>query len=195
MTAATAPAPTIETLRQETAVLDAELKILRSKCAAEQKTLDALEAERGKISEGIALGTAKPSAATEHARKTEQSRATVAGFTTLIAGVQKRYGLAFAELARLETEAKRAAEIDEIAELKSEGAVILARIAETLKGTIGVEIFRYNEIRKRFGVVMDNYAKVGGFPIPPAALAARDARNTLDKQLAVVLAPIQKMIR
>jgi hypothetical protein len=32
------------------------------------------------------------------------------------------------------------------------------------------------------------------FPIPASALAARDARNQLDKQLGVVLSPVQKMI-
>ena|SRR5579862_328450 len=194
MATATATAPTIESLKHEMAALEAELKTLNEKRAAEEKNLAVLETERGKISESVALGTLKPTVATDHARKIEQSQFAVDGLKALITRKDKRYGEASFELGKLETEARRVAEMDEISNLKSEGAAILERISENLKNTIGVEIFRFNEIRKRLGVVMDNAAKTGGFPIPPASLAAREARNELDKQLGVVLAPVQRML-
>jgi septal ring factor EnvC (AmiA/AmiB activator) len=194
MATATATAPTIESFKQEMAAPEGELKTLKDKRAAEEKNLTALETERGKISEAIAVGTLKAAAATELARKISESKAACDGFNAIITRKDKRYGEASLELSTQEAEAKRAAEMDEISNLKAEGAAILQRIADTLKDTIGVEIFRYNDIRKRLGKVMDNAMRTGGFPIPAVSLAARDARGELDKQLAVVLMPVQKMI-
>ena len=191
---ATAAVPA-QNFHEEIANLQAEISELAGKRTLEQKVLAALETERGRNSEGIARGTAKPSQASELARKIEQSRAAIEGLGTLIAETQRRYDAAFAEQQKQETEARRAAEMAEIPNLKSEGAAILARIAETLKSTLGADLARYAAIRARFNKIMDDTAKRGGFPIPPAAFAARKAKNELGEQLAALLAPIQKMIR
>src|SRR5579872_390636 len=176
---------TIESLSQEMAALEIELQTLKAKRAAEERNLSALEIERGKISEAIALGTMKAAAATEHVRKIEQSRAAIDGLTAIITRQDKRYGAASSELSTLEAEARRAAEIKEIADLKSEAVASIARITDTLTQTLGVEIYRLNEIRNRLGKVMDEAARRGGFPIPAAALAAREARNTIEKEFSI----------
>jgi len=190
----TAAMPGIDELQQEALALEGELSALNAKLTAEQRTLGALTDERAALSETVALGKEKPAKVSELAGKIEQSEAAVAGFEALVGRKQKRYDEVVIELRRQRAETLRASEMAEIEKLKAEGAAIVARIVETLSATASGDLAKYQEVRKRLGQLVDRVA-VGVFPIPPTALAARDAQWALDQTIAEKLAPILKLWR
>jgi hypothetical protein len=190
----TAPAPAVD-LQTEVAGLQKAFQEVRAKREAQKTVVAALESETAGIASQIAANQLRPQAASEHRLKVEQAKTLLEGLTNLTSGAEARFTPKYQELGRQRKAAADAAEFEEIETLKREGAAILTDLTATLTATVGTQMAKYTEIRRRLGKIMDAAARTGSFPIPATAVAARTARGTLDLQLAGILAPVEKMLR
>lgn len=191
MATATA-APGLDTLREEISTLENEVAGLKAKCAAEEKNLAALTAQRGTVSVAIASGTAKASAATDLNQKIDGSTAALEGFASLLRKPTARLEAAYGELRKLEAETSRAAETGEVVQIARDAEAILIRIASVLEQTAGVDLQSYHALREKLDRTARR-APINTFPIPAASIAASEARKRLDKLALQKLGPILKL--
>jgi chromosome segregation ATPase len=191
MATATA-APGLERLRDEIAALEKEIKALTDKREAEEKTLATLTAQSGTLSESIARGTAKASAAADLNQKLDGSKAALEGFDSLLREPTKRLEEKYGALRRLEAEMSQAAATGEVVQIAGDAEAILKRIAHVLQQAAGVDLQSYHQCRDKLDRIARR-AQANVFPVPTAAQAAANERRRLDKLAMQQLGPILKL--
>lgn len=148
-------ATAVGTVQEQVASLEAEVSELTTRLAGEEKDLEALERERGAVSEQIVLGKEKPSRASTIARQVEETEARVNGLRSILARKQVRLDELWPELRRIEAENRLASRRAEVGKLEQQGAAAAERINRKITELLTEDFVAFDQIRDELAELGD----------------------------------------
>jgi hypothetical protein len=157
--ATTATAISDKQLEAEIRQLHIEATSVRKKLEEDTRSLEAALAERERIIDGIALGTAKESEAPQIKAEIERLTLRVEGNNRLFATNRKKANELSQEIGRRQAATLKAAREKEFAELVKQGDAAASKLFDRLTEILTQDIPEFDAIRTRLGV---DFADLGG---------------------------------